>query len=402
MDNRIGFLYNQYKKLRGLYGMRKGFGYRIIACLLVFMLTFAAVPQKQVHAAEDYRGWSQADSRWASLRLGSSSYTVKSSGCLVTSVTKLLIQSGLKDADDFNVGTMTKWMSNHGGFTSGGLFCWDKVTSYESKFKYYGNLLSYSSYSASSYNSKLLKWIKDGYHMVIAVKYGGHWVAVDEAKSIETGQIYIMDSASSAESSNKDIKLSSKYGTFNRVVAFKGGQIGTSATEEEQVTDTGESQEEESKEGVESVSVSGLVASEEPKAIAVGDTYTVNKMKYKVTKVLPEGGGYVTLTGTEKAKTALTSLTVKASVTIDGQTFQVKKVANKAFQGYTNLKQVTIGKNVTAIGKQAFYKCSNLKTVQVKTKVLTTVGKNAFKKVAKKISYSFPKGKVTKYKKLFA
>lgn len=210
--------------MRGLFEMKRNFKYQAAALLLAFIIVFCACPTKQVQA-EDYRGWSQVDSRWGSIRLGSSYYTVKSSGCLVTSVTKLLIQSGLRDADDFNVKTMTKWMNRHGGFTSGGLFCWDKVSSYESKFKYCGTIMSYSYYSASSYNAKLLKWIKQGYHMVIAVKGAGHWVAVDEAKSLKTGKIYIMDSANSKQSLNKNVKLSSRYGTFNRVVAFKGGKI---------------------------------------------------------------------------------------------------------------------------------------------------------------------------------
>lgn len=37
----------------------------------------------------------------------------------------------------------------------------------------------------------MIAWIRKGLHMLINVNSGGHWVAVDEAKSLATGQIYI-------------------------------------------------------------------------------------------------------------------------------------------------------------------------------------------------------------------
>lgn len=176
------------------------------------------------NGATDYRKWCQTDTRWGSLPLGSSSCTVGSHGCLITSVTKLIIQAGFKSPDSFDVGTMVRWMNSHSGFVSGtGNMYWGKPSECISGFTNQGHLLNSGTYSSSGYNDKLLNWIKQGYHLVIAVKSEGHWVAVDEAKSLATGTIYIMDSLSSG--ANADVTLASKYSTFNVVHAYKGGTI---------------------------------------------------------------------------------------------------------------------------------------------------------------------------------
>ena len=65
------------------------------------------------------------------------------------------------------------------------------------------------------------------------------------------------------------------------------------------------------------------------------------------------------------------------------------------------LKKVTIGANVTKIGKNAFKGDKKLKTIKVKSKKIKKVGKAAFKGIAKKAKFSVPKAKKAKYKKLF-
>lgn len=169
----------------------------------------------------DYRSWTQDDSRWGSIKLGSSSSTMKSSGCLVTSITKLAIQSELKSASKFTPASMAVWLNNNGGFTEGGALYWGKPAELVSGFTYCGNLKEYGTYTSSNYNSKFISWINEGYHMVVQVKSGGHWVAIDEEKTLETGKVYIMDSI--PYNTNADITLASRYTTFNRVVAYKGG-----------------------------------------------------------------------------------------------------------------------------------------------------------------------------------
>lgn len=177
-------------------------------------------------STEDYRSWSQSDSRWGSINLGKSSETMSSAGCLVTSIAKLVVQCGLRDSSEFTPGTLVKSLNSNSGFTSSGAFYWATISRAVSGFSSSGVLLSdnkSSSYSSSKYNNQVISWIKDGYHLVLNVKNGGHWVAVDEAKTLSTGEIYIMDSLKSSQ--NADVKLVNRYSTFERVQAFKGGTI---------------------------------------------------------------------------------------------------------------------------------------------------------------------------------
>lgn len=201
------------------------------------IIGLAPMSTVDVQAAEDYRAWAQSDSRWGGLYLGGSASggTVSGYGCLATSVTKLIIQCGLRNADSYNVGTFVNAMNACGGFTKDGLMYWGKPSSCVSGFTYAGELKSYGSYSSSQYNSQLLTWVKQGYHLILRVNNGGHYIAVDEAKSISTGQIYIMDSFKSGN--RADITLTSRYGTFVQVQAYKGGSTPTSGYNPEGVTD---------------------------------------------------------------------------------------------------------------------------------------------------------------------
>lgn len=173
---------------------------------------------------EDYRAWTQDDSRWGTIALGNSGKTVKQSGCLVTSITKLIIQAGLKSEKDFTPATLVTWLNKNGGFTDGGGLYWAKPADYVSGLSYHGNILEQKidGYNSSSYNDKFVDLISSGYHLVVQVKSGGHWVAIDEKKTLETGVIYIMDSLPA--NVNADLTLAERYPTFDRVEAYKGGK----------------------------------------------------------------------------------------------------------------------------------------------------------------------------------
>ena len=148
---------------------------------------------------------------------------------------------------------------------------------------------------------------------------------------------------------------------------------------------------------------------------------------YQVTESKENGGSVTYLAPTDKR---VNSITIPATVVLNGVTYKVTKIADNAFSGCSKLKNVTIGKNVTIIGDKAFYKCTSLvkitipskvkkigksafqnckklKNITVKTKKLTAkrVGKNAFKGVGskyyKKVVVKVPGKKyVGKYKKM--
>ncbi len=95
------------------------------------------------------------------------------------------------------------------------------------------------------------------------------------------------------------------------------------------------------------------------------------------------------------------TIKVPDSVTVDGVTYKVTTVADKALAGNKKVKKVVLGVNVTSIGKNAFANCKNLKKIEVKSIQWNkkSVGKNAFKGTGKKLVVKVPKKMTSAYKK---
>ena len=130
---------------------------------------------------------------------------------------------------------------------------------------------------------------------------------------------------------------------------------------------------------------------------AKGKVYTVGSLKYKVTKSAYKNGTVSVYAPTKKT---LTSVTVPATVKINGYTFQVTAIGNNAFSGCTKLKSVKIGSKVTSIGKQAFNGCKALTSMTISTNALKTVGSSAFKGISAKAVIKVPAAKLSAYQKL--
>ena len=84
------------------------------------------------------------------------------------------------------------------------------------------------------------------------------------------------------------------------------------------------------------------------------------------------------------------------AVTIEGITYKVTAVADNAFSGNKKITAVTIGRNVTAIGKNVFKNCKNLKTVDIKSTTLNKIGANAFNGANKLTKITLKTTKLTK------
>lgn len=89
------------------------------------------------------------------------------------------------------------------------------------------------------------------------------------------------------------------------------------------------------------------------------------------------------------------SITVPAQVTINGVKCKVVQIGPKAFKGFKKLKKITLTKNITTIGKQAFYGCTKLSSVVVKGTALKAFKAGAFKKTSAKMTVTFKSKKVT-------
>jgi len=126
---------------------------------------------------------------------------------------------------------------------------------------------------------------------------------------------------------------------------------------------------------------------------AVGTTHNMGSLRYKVTSTN-------TVNVISVVKKNQKNIKIPATVTIKGHKYNVIGIANNAFKKNKNLKTVTLGTNIVSIGKQAFYGCSNLRKIKVKSKLLSSVGKNAFKGIAKKATIRVPAAKLDIYRVL--
>ena len=130
-----------------------------------------------------------------------------------------------------------------------------------------------------------------------------------------------------------------------------------------------------------------------PKA---GTKYTVAGCQYKVTKA---GAEVSLIKANKKAK----RVTIPAVIKVNGVTYKVTSIGAKVFNGNKKLTKVTIGINIKKISNNAFFKCKNLKMVNIKSVLLTkkTANKKAFKGVSKKMVIKMPKKVKKAYGKMF-
>ena len=132
--------------------------------------------------------------------------------------------------------------------------------------------------------------------------------------------------------------------------------------------------------------------------------------KKSVTKVKKIKGNYYKIISKSKKtvqyeKTVnknIISVTIPSSIKLNGKRYKVTEIAANAFKNCKRLKKVTIGTNINKIGKKAFYGCSSLKNIKVKTSKLTNsqIGRQAFKGIHKKAVIKVPKRQLKTYKKI--
>lgn len=171
--------------------------------------------------AEDYRKWAQRDSRWGQLPMGASGKTVAQIGCLVTSVTKIIIQSGYRSCDSFNVATLVNWLNANGGLSDNGNLYWYKPAQMIDGLEFEGMEYYEGDSSSSAMQEKIMSYVRQNKHVILTVKNYGHYVAVDNAKSLAEGRVFIMDSLNNV-AGNADIALDSRYSYVSRLCIYAG------------------------------------------------------------------------------------------------------------------------------------------------------------------------------------
>lgn len=130
----------------------------------------------------------------------------------------------------------------------------------------------------------------------------------------------------------------------------------------------------------------------------VGSKKTLSSGQYKVTKSSSKSKE---VTFVKPKSNNKTSITIPATVKINGYTYKVTEISSNALKNNEKIKSVTIGKNVKKIGKEAFCNCKKLNKITIKSSGLKSVGKNAIKNIDKRATIKVPAKQLSKYKKLF-
>lgn len=146
----------------------------------------------------DFTSWKQYGASYSSIHLGKSSATIKSAGCLATSVAILIAKSKVPTtvSGTFDPGTFVKKMNATGGFDYRGNFQWSRVSQAAPSFTYQGNM-EIMNQSRESKLQSIRSLLNQGYYVVAEVKgnTGQHWVAID---SVSKDTIHMLDPGSTS------------------------------------------------------------------------------------------------------------------------------------------------------------------------------------------------------------
>lgn len=130
----------------------------------------------------DFPLYKQCDSKWGQEQLGTSSKTICSSGCTVSSAAMMLYALGNTQLDP---STLNKWLIENKGFDRGNNFVWGSISKFGVSF--YGFIS----------NSQIKEFLDQGKFLILNVRSGGHWVL---ATGYSGDTIYVNDPGYSVES----------------------------------------------------------------------------------------------------------------------------------------------------------------------------------------------------------
>lgn len=145
----------------------------------------------------EYINWRQTDPKWSSIRVGNSSGTLGSIGCLITSISILIEKSGCNTMiKPFNPGTFLEALNKHNGFDSSGNLQYAAVTKAVPAFKYVGNQ-DLKGKTKDEKLSLIKQYLDSGYYLTAevkgATKGSQHWVAVIR---VENNNVIMVDPGS--------------------------------------------------------------------------------------------------------------------------------------------------------------------------------------------------------------
>ena len=145
----------------------------------------------------EYVNWRQTDPQWASIKVGNSSGTLGSIGCLITSISILIEKSGCNTMiKPFNPGTFLEALNKNNGFDANGNLQYAAVSKAVPAFKYVGNV-NLRGKSREEKLSLIKQYLNSGYYLTAevkgATKGSQHWVAITK---VEGSSVIMVDPGS--------------------------------------------------------------------------------------------------------------------------------------------------------------------------------------------------------------
>lgn len=158
-----------------------------------------------------FTSWKQYDSQWSNVRLGNK--TVGKIGCAMTSVAIQIMRSGSPlSIEEFNPGTFAQALTKAGGFDAAGNITWSAVERIAPNFKFVDRINHRPSLQ------ELNNLVSQGYYVILNVKYGRHWIAIDSV-DVANNKIYMFDPGSPGTEVGETYGLNSiqRYVYYRRV-----------------------------------------------------------------------------------------------------------------------------------------------------------------------------------------
>jgi uncharacterized protein YraI len=202
--------------------LQKLFSQKTMSLFLVFLLLFNYTDTFKkvqfVSAATvtgEYVTWKQSDPRWANIYLSESRENMAQIGCAVTSLAILVVHSGCRTEANFNPGILCNFLNANKGFDSYGNLFWAKANEMVPDFKFVKSAMLIGTTPAEK-TDEIKSYLDNGYHLILGVNDGTHWVAVDKVKD---STVYMIDPART----NTNV-LFQKYNTsgVSRIRIYKG------------------------------------------------------------------------------------------------------------------------------------------------------------------------------------
>lgn len=201
--------------------MKKLMVKKAIVSVLLSLALSATVYAGTFAAGASYKNWSQSDSSWGYIKLGDSGKNMSQIGCFVTSIAMLMKHSGVVTDPNFTPGVLAAYYNKIGAFGASGDLAWAAVEKYNKNFAFHKTELL--SGSKEQKVRQIKNWLDKGYYVMVSVKNGNHFVAVDH---ISGSTVYIMDPARASD------ELFGYYdgNGINSIRIFKTNKSGTPTT----------------------------------------------------------------------------------------------------------------------------------------------------------------------------